>query len=134
MMNGHEGSDRPIVPAKSPNNGKGARATKLAEGVEGRGWAKGNARQQNTPQTQSRNGVPSAPERIREAAKQAAARYDLRQEPSAVRPLAGICAGGAGRPASLPRPTLVGRSRSRARTGPLFPPRMGDTLARHRVV
>lgn len=69
-MNGHEGSDRPVLPAKSPNNGKGAASAKPAEGMEGRGRAKGNARQQNTPRTQSReNGVPSALERIREAAR-----------------------------------------------------------------
>jgi RNA-directed DNA polymerase len=38
--------------------------------MEGRGRAKGNARQQNTPRTQSRvKGVPGALERIREAAR-----------------------------------------------------------------
>src|SRR5438876_4560791 len=78
MMNGHGKSDRPNVPAKSPNKGgqrkqpsygepytgtqaetpdtaKGAptaaaaSADPTAEGMEGRGLAKGNLRQQNAP-------------------------------------------------------------------------------------
>jgi len=70
MMNGCEGSDRPVLPAKSPNNSRDAAASRPAEGMEGRGRAKGNACQQNMPRTQSReNGVPSALERIREAAR-----------------------------------------------------------------
>jgi hypothetical protein len=44
-------SDRPAVPAKSPNNaGKPA-----AEGMEGRGLAKGNLPQQNASRIQSRS-------------------------------------------------------------------------------
>jgi len=35
-------------------------------------------------------------------------RYYLRQEPGAVIPHAGICAGGAGQPAFLPRPVTMG--------------------------
>ena len=42
-MNGHGKSDRPMVPAKLPNND--ARAS--AEAMEGRGLAKGNLRGQN---------------------------------------------------------------------------------------
>ena len=45
MMNEHRKSDRPVVPAKSSNNvGQPA-----AEGMEGRGLAKGNPPQQNMP-------------------------------------------------------------------------------------
>jgi hypothetical protein len=40
-----------------------------AEGVEGRGLAKGNLRQQNMPRTQDRIGMPSARERIGEVAR-----------------------------------------------------------------
>jgi group II intron reverse transcriptase/maturase len=50
---------------KSPNNaGKPA-----AEGMEGRGLAKGNLQQQNAPRTPSRKGAPSALERVRQAAR-----------------------------------------------------------------
>ena len=54
MMNEHGKSDRPVVPAKPPNN---AGANRRAEGVEGRGLAKGNPPEQNTLRTQSRDGV-----------------------------------------------------------------------------
>ncbi len=64
-MNGLRQSDRPVVPTKSPNNA-GASA---AEGMEGRGLAKGNPSQQTAPRTPSREGVLSALERVREAAK-----------------------------------------------------------------
>ena len=65
MMNGPGQSDRPVVLAKFPNNvGRPA-----AEGMEGRGLAKGNPSQQNTPRTLSRDGVRSALERVREAAE-----------------------------------------------------------------
>ncbi len=49
MMNGQGKSDRPVVPAKSPNNA-GQPAT---EGVEGRGLAKGNQPRQNALRTAS---------------------------------------------------------------------------------
>jgi len=97
-MNGHGKSDRPEVPMKSPNKGHGrkeqrygrayagtkaetpdtdkatpvADATEAqppAEGMEGRGLAKGNLRQQNAPRTPSREGAPSALERVRQAAR-----------------------------------------------------------------
>ncbi len=52
MMNGHGKSDRPVVPAKSPNNADGLLASlddvkgrSVAEGMEGRGLAKGNSLQ-----------------------------------------------------------------------------------------
>jgi RNA-directed DNA polymerase len=49
MMNEAGKSDRPIVPEKSPN-----KARRAAEGMEGRGLAKGNRHQQNASRTQSR--------------------------------------------------------------------------------
>jgi len=58
-------SDRPVVPTKPANNG--ARAP--AELVEGRGLVKGNADQQTTLRTQSREGVSPALDRIRQAAR-----------------------------------------------------------------
>jgi RNA-directed DNA polymerase len=64
-MNGQGQSDRPVVPTKSPNNAERSGV----EGMEGRGLAKGNPRQQNAPRTLSRDGALSALERVREAAK-----------------------------------------------------------------
>jgi len=97
MMDGHGKSDSPKVPAKPPNKdgrrrprGHGAPYTgtkaetpetakgaptaasadarPTAEEVEGRGLAKGNPRQQNTPRTPGRRSVHSALERVRQAA------------------------------------------------------------------
>ena len=65
MMNESGKSDRPVVPEKSPNNA----GQPAAEGMEGRGLAKGNPPQQNASRTPSRNDAPSALERIRQAAK-----------------------------------------------------------------
>ena len=65
MMNGHGKSDRPAVPGKSPNNA----GRPAAEGMEGRGLAKGNPRQQNAPRTPSRTSAPSALQRVRQAAR-----------------------------------------------------------------
>ena len=64
MMNGHGKSDRPVVPAKSPNKA----GQPAAEGMEGRGLAKGNLPQQNASRTPSRTDAPSALERVRQAA------------------------------------------------------------------
>jgi RNA-directed DNA polymerase len=64
-MNEHGKSDRPAVPMKSPNN----TGQPAAEGMEGQGLAKGNPRQQNAPRTPSRDGAPSALERVRQAAR-----------------------------------------------------------------
>ncbi len=63
-MNGPGKSDRPVVPMKPPNKA----GSSAAEGVEGRGLAKGNLPQQNAPRTQRRTGAPSALERVRQAA------------------------------------------------------------------
>src|SRR6516225_8927266 len=65
MMNGQGKSDRPAVPEKSPNNA----GPPGAEGMEGKGLAKGNLRQQNASRTPSRSDAPSALERVRQAAR-----------------------------------------------------------------
>src|SRR3984885_15459475 len=65
MMNGPGKSDRPEVPEKSLNNA----GQPAAEGMEGRGLAKGNLPQQNASRTPSRTDAPSALERVRQAAK-----------------------------------------------------------------
>jgi hypothetical protein len=64
MTNGLGKSDRPTVPEKSPNNAEQL----AAEGMEGRGLAKGNLPQQNASRTPSREDAPSALERVRQAA------------------------------------------------------------------
>ena len=64
MMNGPGKSDRPTVPEKSPNNA----GQPAAEGMEGRGLAKGNLPQQNASRTPSRTDALSALERVRQAA------------------------------------------------------------------
>jgi len=64
-MHGSEESDRPIVPAKSPNKP----GQPGAEAMEGRGLVKENTGQQNTLRTQRREGVPSALDRVRQAAQ-----------------------------------------------------------------
>ena len=60
MMNGQGKSDRPEVPGKSLNNA----GPPGADGMEGRGLAKGNLPQQNASRTLSRNDAPSALERV----------------------------------------------------------------------
>ncbi len=66
MMYGRGKSDRPVVPGKPPNKAR----TLGAEAVEGRGLAKGNMGQQNTPRTQCRNqGVSSELDRVRQVAR-----------------------------------------------------------------
>jgi RNA-directed DNA polymerase len=64
MTNGPGKSDRPAVPEKSPNKA----GQPVAEGMEGRGLAKGNLPQQNASRTPSRGDAPSALERVRQAA------------------------------------------------------------------
>src|SRR6266699_860728 len=64
MTNGLGKSDRPVVPEKSPNK----TGQPVAEGMEGRGLAKGNLPQQNASRTPSRNDASSALERVRQAA------------------------------------------------------------------
>ena len=63
MMSGHGKSDNSTVPRKSLNKVR-QRAT---ERMEGRELAEGKTLEQTTLRTQSRGGVSSALERIREA-------------------------------------------------------------------
>ena len=65
MMHGHGKSDSPIVLAKLPNKAE----PEAKEAVEERGLAKGNSLERNMFRTQSRPGMPSALERIRQAAR-----------------------------------------------------------------
>lgn len=64
MMYGRGKSDSSILPAKSPNKAEGP----AAEAMEGRELAKGNSPERNALRTQSRQGAPSALERVRQAA------------------------------------------------------------------
>src|ERR1700723_121423 len=64
MTNGPGKSDSPEVPEKSPNNA----GQPAAEGMEGRGLAKGNLPQQNASRTPSRTDAPRALGRVRQAA------------------------------------------------------------------
>ena len=83
-MHGCGESDSLIVPKKAANKGG-----KPAERLEGRGLAKGNEHEQNRQRTQCRERLESELERIRQSW-----RHYPRQEPGAVVPHAGICAGG----------------------------------------
>src|SRR3974377_366427 len=65
MMNGPGKSDSPKVPRKSPNNA----GPPAAEGLEGRGLAKGNPPQQNASRTPGRSEAAGGVERVRQAAK-----------------------------------------------------------------
>ena len=84
-------SDRPIVPRKPAN--KSRAPSRSAERVEERGLAKGNSDRQTRFWTQSQIDLLHALDRIRQAVTHGCA-SDLRQEPGAVVPHAGICAGG----------------------------------------
>jgi len=65
-MHGRGKSDNLVLPTKSPNKAEGS----AAELMEGRGLAKENTDQQDTPRTQSRTvSVPDALGRVRAAAK-----------------------------------------------------------------
>jgi RNA-directed DNA polymerase len=64
MTNGPGKSDSPVVPEKSLNNA----GQPAAEGMEGRGLAKGNLPQQNASRTPSRTDALSALERVGQAA------------------------------------------------------------------
>jgi RNA-directed DNA polymerase len=64
-MNDHGKSDSPVGPKKPPNKADKA----AAEGVEGRGLAKGNSREQNALRTLGRVSAHSALARVRKAAR-----------------------------------------------------------------
>jgi group II intron reverse transcriptase/maturase len=66
MKHGDGKSDSAVVPRKLPNKA----AEPAAEAVEGRAVAEGKTLERNTLRTQSRVGVPSTLERIRQAARQ----------------------------------------------------------------
>jgi RNA-directed DNA polymerase len=67
MMHDSGKSDRPVILAKPSNKADPS----AAEGVEGRGLAKGNTDEQNAHRTQSREvGTPSALDRVRKRARQ----------------------------------------------------------------
>ena len=65
MMHGHGQSDSPVVPTKFPNKA----GEPAAEGMEGRGLAKGNPSQHTAPRAQDRVGALSALERVRQVAE-----------------------------------------------------------------
>jgi group II intron reverse transcriptase/maturase len=65
MTNDDGKSDSSVVPGKSPNKA----GQPAAEAMEGRGLAKGNSPESNTHRTQGRDSVPSALERVRQAAR-----------------------------------------------------------------
>jgi RNA-directed DNA polymerase len=111
-------SDSPVVPAKpanKPARGKTAHTHAGAESVEERGLAKGNTESAARSGHSAGSRAPRALDRVRQAARRGRGggaatswmwcdrqdnpedRLDARhprQEPSAVVPLAGICAGG----------------------------------------
>src|ERR671918_1978929 len=66
MMHEHGKSDRPIGPAKVPNEAEPGEAKEV---LEERGLTKGNAPERNMTRTQGRMSMSSALERIRQAAR-----------------------------------------------------------------
>src|SRR5437870_13897179 len=66
MMNDRRKSDRSVVPEKLPNKAD----SHAAEVVEGRDGAKGNTPKRDKPWTLSQPGLPSALERVGQAARQ----------------------------------------------------------------
>src|SRR5271154_6081196 len=76
MMHGHEKSDHAIVAVKPANKAewpaaeRSAAEPNAAEPVEPRAGTKGNAGQQSTRRTQSRESVSQALERIRTVARE----------------------------------------------------------------
>ena len=141
-------SDGPIVPGKSSNNGRGRRLDQRrptpspAEGMEGRGPAKGNRRGTRTRRTQRRNN--ECPRLSRRYVGWVMAfvmlfpstRHHPRQEPDAGNPLVRICAGGGPKGPSLPRlpraPSELGAPpTSGVRRGQPNCPLVPDLPARH---
>jgi hypothetical protein len=121
-MNGPWKSDEPIVPAKLANNRCCKADQQRAEPGGGKGLGRGERGRRRLPpcwssKTDRSDPVPSrggsTPLRrsapcagagtASKSARILPARYHPRQEPGAVVPLAGICAGGGGQPPSLPR-------------------------------
>jgi len=100
MMHGAEKSGLVIVAGKPANKAEqpapegSAAMLNAAEPVERRAGTKGNADQQSTCRTQSRESVPQALERIRKVAVTHFAVTYPRWEPDAGKPHVRICAGG----------------------------------------
>ena len=99
-MNGPEKSDSAIVAMKlankaQPSGERSAGEPYAAEPVEQRAGTKGNADQQSTRRTQSRESVSQALERIRNVASERFAVTHPRWEPYAGKPHVRFCAGGA---------------------------------------
>ena len=88
-MNGYRESDSFIVSKKSLNKMRDNK--RMAEGMEKRRLVKGNLSRQNRGRALNRGTLQRESAQIR----QETMRQNLRQEPSAVVPFAGICAGGA---------------------------------------
>ena len=109
-MYGRGKSDSFVVPEKPSNNDDGAPPP--AERVEERRLAKRSQDQRPSTRTQSPgmrcntswtwHGGGLMPSGELHPSQSTSTRYYLRQEPGAVVPLAGICTGGAGQPATLP--------------------------------
>src|ERR1700757_871931 len=83
MMNGPEKSDSAIVATKPANKAepsveRSAEEKHAAEPVERRAGTKGNAGQQSTRRTQSRESVSQALERIRKVARERKKEISLR--------------------------------------------------------
>src|SRR5882672_5668192 len=91
MMHGGGKSDEAIVARKPANKAERS----VAEPVERRAKAEGNASQQSTFRAQNREDAPQALERIRQRAKTALAVTHPRWEPYAGKPHVRFCAGGA---------------------------------------
>src|SRR5665811_2190141 len=100
-MNGCGKSDSPIVPAKPPN--KAARA--VAEVVEERGLGEGNTVSKTRPGHRAGIGASTCAGSCAPGRAWPNPTLDPSQEPSAVVPHAGICAGGRPKGRSLPRLT-----------------------------
>jgi hypothetical protein len=94
MMHGRGESDPVIVALNAANKAEPSLAS-VAEPLEPRAGAKGNASQHHTQRTQSRVSVPPGLERIRRAADSRLAVTHPRWEPYAGKPHVRICAGGA---------------------------------------
>src|SRR6266446_10079381 len=90
MMHGHEKSRSAIVAVKPMNKAEQS----AAESVERRAETKGNADQQSTYRTQSRENVSRALERIRKVASDRFAVTHPRWAPYAGKPHVRFCAGG----------------------------------------
>jgi hypothetical protein len=136
-MNEREKSDSPVVPAKPPN--KSGAAVTEAEVVEERGLAKGNTDSTTRSGHSAGLDVSSGLDRVREVARRdkdarfsesltecALQRHYSRQEPSAVVPHAGICAGGRSKERSLPRSYLSRRAPDVNRTPSATPSAMDE--------